>query len=1010
MFHQVNTKITLTLKTLEGLTKKKICSLDNFEYVECGYKKDNNFPTEGWLPLDNTKYFRGKDKHYWLRTSFKTPEAKEGKEYFINATSGYEGKWDATNPQCLIYLNGKMSQACDTNHTEIFLEPDTDYELHNYLYLGLIDQDVKISMSMFELDKKIEKLYYDIKVAYDTCMLHHTNSNEYFSLMCALDKTCNLLDFRAPFSDDFYKSIDAALEFIGIEIYEKLCSKEGKPIINCIGHTHIDVEWQWTRAQTREKIQRSFATASQLMKMYPEYKFMLSQPELYRYLKEEAPEKYEELKQLVKEGRWEPEGAMYVEADCNLCSGESLVRQILQGKKFFKDEFGVECTMLFLPDVFGYSSALPQILKKCGIDTFITSKISWNDTNTMPDDMFIWEGLDGTKIFTSFITTQEYKTLTPERYTTYVGKLTPSQIKGTWNKFANKDFANRSMTTFGFGDGGGGPTKAMLETQRRLAKGLPGMPVTEMELIRPHMNKLKAEFEENCIANKHTPTWVGELYLEKHRGTYTSIAKNKLKNRLSEFALARTESISFIDKYFGGEYDGNEIYKKWTKVLHNQFHDIIPGSSIFEVYEGSDKDYEQILGFCNNVVDEKIKRIADNVSAKDGYLVYNPLGFARKGNLKLNGKTVELKNEIPAFGWSVVNDFNADSSVKLCGLTAENDYFKLTLDKQGRIESLYDKRAEREVFAGSEKGNELRVFEDDGGALDAWEIYGYHQEKYWIIDNDAEITPINDGCRAGFKISRTYLNSNLTQYVWLYSDSMRIDFENEFDWHEKHQLLKVFFPVDVHTNKATYETQFGFVERPTHANTSWERAKFEVCGHKWVDVSENGYGVSILNDCKYGFSAKGSTVAMTLIKCGTFPNPEADQGLHKFNYSIMPHIGDFRSSGVINEAYSFNQPLVATEVGKDSGALPFEFSLVSCDKQNVIIETVKKAEADDSMVVRFYDSFDCKSRAKISVAEGFEKVYLCDMLENELEELEFDGKSVTIPVSNFEIVTLKFKK
>ncbi len=1008
MVYQVDVKIELTLRKMAEYIKKRLFSLDDFEYVECDYKHDNSFPTEGWQKLAPQQYFRGKDKHYWLRTSFKTPEAKEDKSYFISATSGYEGKWDATNPQCLIYLNGKMSQACDTNHTEIFVEPDTEYELHNYLYLGLIDQDVKISMNLFELDKKIEQLYYDISVAFDTAKLHHTNSNEYFSIMSVLEKTCNLVDLRMPFSEEFYASVDNALEFIKVELYEKLCSKEGKPIVNCIGHTHIDVEWQWTRAQTREKIQRSFATAAQLMKMYPEYKFMLSQPELYRYLKEEAPEKYEELKQLVKEGRWEPEGAMYVEADCNLSSGESLIRQIMQGKKFFKDEFGVDNTMLFLPDVFGYSAALPQILTKCGIDTFITSKISWNDTNTMPDDVFMWEGLDGTEIFTSFITTQGYKSLNPDRYTTYVGKLTPSEIKGTWNRFANKDYANRSLTTFGWGDGGGGPTKAMLETQRRLAKGLPGMPVTEIGFIRPYIDKLKAEFEENCVRNGKTLKWVGELYLEKHRGTYTSIAKNKRNNRLSEFALSCTEALSFADLYFGGSYDSENIYKKWTKVLHNQFHDIIPGSSIFEVYEGTDKDYAEILGYCNDTISNKLIAFAQNVNADKGYLVYNPLGFARKGSLKLNGKTVEIKDEIPSFGWAVINDINDTTDVTVNGLIAENKYFKMMLDSAGRIESLYDKRADREVFLNGKKANELIVYEDFEGALDAWEIREFYKGKYWVLDDDAEITSVNDGSRAGFKITRSYHNSNLTQYIWLYSDIARVDVENEFDWHEKHQLLKVYFPANVHTNKATYETQFGHLERPTYYNTSWDRAKFEVCGHKWVDVSENGYGVSILNDSKYGFDTNGSTIGMSILKCATFPNIHADQGTHIFNYSIVPHIGDFRTSGVINEAYSFNQPLIVTEVGKEKGSAPSEFSLVSCDKNNIIIKTVKKAENDDAMIIRLYDSFDCRSNAKITVAAGFKKVYICDMLENELEELDIVDNSVTLPVSNFEIVTLKF--
>lgn len=1011
MVAKIDKKIEQTLKYLKENSKEKLLSLDNFEYVKCnGYKTDNTFPEKGWAPLGKDQYLRGVDQHYWLRTSFSTPGAKEGKSYFISATTGSEGKWDATNPQCIIYLNGKMSQACDTNHTEIFLEPDTEYQLHNYFYLGLIDQDVKLQMTLFELDARTEKLYYDIKVAYDTCLLFNQNTDEYVKLITVLERTCNLIDLRVPKSEAFYDSVERAIEFIDVELYSKLCSKEGKPIVNCIGHTHIDIEWQWTREQTREKIQRSFSTAAQLMKMYPEYKFMLSQPELYRYLKEEAPEKYEELKRLIQEGRWEPEGAMYVEADCNLSGGESLIRQIMQGKRFFKNEFGVDSKILFLPDVFGYSSALPQILTKCGVEHFVTSKISWNDTNTMPDDCFMWEGLDGSEIFTSFITTQKYQGDNPARQTTYNGHLTPSQIKGTWQRFTNKDFANRSVTTFGFGDGGGGPTKEMLETQRRLAKGLPGMPVTEMEFLRTHLDKLKAEFDRNCIVNQYTPKWVGELYLEYHRGTYTSIAKNKRGNRLSEFALAKAEAISAIDTLFGGNYDAAGLYNMWNLVLHDQFHDIIPGSSIYDVYEQTDRDYAQVLGFCNNTVNSKLSVIADKVNADAGYLVYNPLGFARKDTVTIDGKTLELKNKIPAYGWSVVDDFKSSADVVIDGLTAENKFFKVTLDKAGRIASMYDKRAEREVFVGGKLGNELQVFEDIPFKYDAWEISEYYKAKMWLLDEDAEIKSVVDGSRAGFKVTKKYFGSIITQYIWLYSDIDRVDFENDIDWHERHQVLKVAFPVDVHAKFATYETQFGHVERPTHTNTSWDRAKFEVCGHKWVDLSDNGYGVALLNDCKYGFNTEGNTLKLTVLKCATFPNPEADQGRHIFTYSIMPHLGDFREAGVIDAAYSLNQPLEIAKVTSEKGSAPAEFSLVSCNKNNVVIETVKKAEDEDAIIVRMYDAFDRREKVSLTVADGFKKAYLCDMLEKNISELAFDGKKVTVPVSNFEIVTLKFTK
>ena len=1003
-------KIRLTFQKLGSIANTKLYNLEGVEYIKSDYKTNNIMPDGDWQPFTADSRMSGRDAHYWLRASFKTPPAKENTSYYIKCTTGFEGQWDATNPQGLIYLNGEMVQGIDTNHTEIYLEPDTEYVMHNYFYVGLNQNSVPLNMALYELDEKSEQLYYDIRVPYEVAMMHHSNEDAHEIIVPILEQTCNIVDFRKPRSNEYKKSVDEAIDFIKREFYEKSCTKEGKPIVDCIAHTHIDIEWLWTRAQTREKIQRSFTNALALMKKYPEFKFMLSQPELYRYLKEEAPEKYEELKQLVADGRCEPEGSLYVEADCNLASGESLIRQIYQGKKFFKDEFGVDCKVLFLPDVFGYSAALPQILNKSGIRHFVTSKIAWNETNTMPVDTFMWEGLDGSEIFTNFITAQDYKGINPERYTTYVGHLNPSEIKGTWNKFIEKQYSTHALTTYGFGDGGGGPTKEMLENQRRLSLGIPGMPVTKLPTLLEHLDTKREQFDASCKKLLRTPRWVGELYLEFHRGTYTSIAKNKRNNRMSEFALSRTEGLSYLGLMLGSNYDADGLYYNWNRVLHNQFHDIIPGSSIKEVYDGTDIDYKEILEYTDNVTQEKMDVIKNNITTNGGVLVYNPSGFDRKGIAKIEGKTVELCDTVAPFGYKVVKEFKDTTNVKLSGLTAENKFYKMTLDESGRIIELFDKTACRQVLKSGEYGNEFQAFEDIPRVYENWELTDYYKQKKWVLDDVATIIPITDGSRAGFRVEKRYLDSAICQNIWLYSDTNRIDFDTDIDWHEHHQVLKVAFPIDVHTNTATYETQFGHIERPTHTNTSWDAAKFEVCAHKWITVAENGYGVGLMNDCKYGFNTEGSTMKLTVLKCSQYPNAEADQGEHKLTYSIMAYEGDFREAGLINEAYALNQPLVTQTVGVNSGAFADEFSLVSCDKPNVIIETVKKAESDDGMIVRMYDAFNRRTNAIITVSDGFKAAYLCDLMENVIEELEFDGNTVNIPVSNFEIVTLKFVK
>ena len=999
------------LNTTKSLLYRKLYDVDGVEICDASYKVGNEPPADGWRPYDVNIPLTGDDAHFWLRTKIHTPSISENEYLVLRTVTGREGMWDATNPQGLLYLNGKMTQGLDTNHTEAFLDADTDYTVHNYFHMGTYKGGaVQCKMALYSVDRDLEHLYYDVLVPYDAAQMLDEGDTDYARIMSALVDAVRLVDFRTPYSAEFGVSVRAAIDLLEREFYQKLCTPDGKPVVHCIGHTHIDVEWKWARAQTREKIQRSFSTAKSLMDRYPEFKFMLSQPNLYRYLKEEAPEKYEELKALVAEGRWEPEGAMYVEPDCNLTSGESLVRQIIFGKRFFREEFGVESKALFLPDVFGYSAALPQILRKSGVDYFITSKISWNDTNTMPMDMFYWEGIDGTEIFTSFITAQNFGGIPGKggkNRTTYNGIIDASSVKGTWDRFQQKEYTNSIFMTFGHGDGGGGPTKAMLETQRRTARGIPSLPVTKTNTLIPYLETVKGEFDATAKRTDRTPRWVGELYLEFHRGTYTSIAKVKKANRYSEFLLGNAEALSATDLCLGGSYDTDGLNKLWRKVLHNQFHDILPGSSIQEVYDGTDKDYAQIDEYGTKLISDKLGSIAGRINTDGGILLYNPTGFERPAVLTEHGYT-ELEQTVPAFGWTVIKDTKAESKVSLDGLAAENEYYKLVLNEAGQIESLYDKRVGRNILTG--KANALEAYEDYPTKYDAWEFEDYYSLKTYALDGKAKITPVVDGTRAGFVIEKDYMSSTIKQTMWLYSESARIDFETEIDWHEHHQVLKAIFPVDVHALNATFDVQYGHVSRPTHKNTSWDAAKFETYAHKWADLSENGYGVAILNNGKYGHAVDGSKMSITLVKSATDPYPEADQGVQTFTYSLYPHVDDFRRGGVIEESFVLNQPLYEKAISANSGDLAESYSFVSTDSKNAVITAVKKAECDDGLVVRFYDAYDCKSRVTLTVPAVYSKAYICDLMENTIEEIPVIDGRATVPASNFEIVTVKFYK
>lgn len=996
-------RIEQLCRVLRHRADRRLFVIDGIESVPCDYKTNNTPPQDGWQPMD---CFIKPEEHFWLRGKFSTPAATEGKRYLLSVETDVKG-WGATNPQGLIYLNGYMAQGLDTNHTQVFIAPETDYDLHVYFYTGDITRPILPVMTVIEQDIETEELYWDFNVPLEGLKILNENTSDYQNTLALLCQAADLLDLRDD-GEGYQAGVKACREFLDKEFYNGICSTVGKPIVHGIGHTHIDVEWKWHRAQTKEKVQRSFATVKALMDQYPEYRFTMTQPNLYEYLKEEAPEKYEEVKELVKQGRWEPEGAMYVECDCNLTSGESFVRQILHGKRFFKQEFGVDSKILFLPDVFGYSAALPQILKKSGIRYFVTSKISWNDTNKMPVDSFVWEGIDGTEIFSTFITNRyalpDHQT---DNRTDYVGKMTPSEALGTWDRYQQKEYNKHVLTTYGFGDGGGGPTKEMLESQRRLAKGLPGIPVVKPDFLLPTLQAAEQDFYLNAEKLKKTPKWVGELYLEFHRGTYTSVAKVKKGNRKSEHLLQKAEALSMADLLYGGHYDVEGLHNAWKKVLHNQFHDILPGSSIGDVYDGTDKDYAEIHEYGNGVIDGKLQSITDKVKTDGGILVSNSLGFARGGNIVVDGKTVELTEEIPAFGWKVVNPV-AENRVRIDGLSAENEYYVMELDETGAIVSLFDKKAGRQVVKEGEKINAFCAYADHPYSFDAWEISPYYVNNPYPLEDKANITTIVDGSRAGFKVVKTYMESTVTQYIWLNSHSRRIDFDNEIDWHQKHQLLKVLFPLNVHTAKATYEIQYGHVERPTHKNTSWDSAKFEVCAHKWVDLSEKGYGISLLNDCKYGYSAQGSTLTLTALKCPDDPYPKADEGLHTFSYALLPHEGDLFDAGVIHEAYAFNQPLDAVAVAKQDGMLPQEYSLVFCDAPNVIVETVKKAEDSDDMIVRAYEAWNSQTTATLTVPDGFTGAKLVNLMENEIADLPMTDNTVTIKLHNFEIITVKF--
>lgn len=1005
----IEDRINVFLEEFEKLIIKENIPITDFLYKECDYKLDNTLP-----PIDDTftlftpyinRWGGKKDKHAWFYNEIKVPSHWDGEIQLAVASDARLG-WCDINPQFIAYVDGKLQQGIDKNHREVFLTKGT-HKVYLYAYSGSIhDEYVDFVTNLQLIDAKTKQLYYDIKVPFEILEYEDQNSKNYFEIKKHLNNALNFIDMRSPYSEEYYASLDKAIDYLKTEFYGKYCRK-GDVFAFCIGHTHIDVAWEWTLAQTREKILRSFSTVLALMKKYPEYKFMSSQPQLYKYLKMDAPELYEEVKEMVRLGRWEVEGGMWVEADCNLCSGESLVRQFVYGKRFMKDEFGVDSKILWLPDVFGYSAALPQILQKSGIDKFVTSKIGWNEMNKMPYDTFIWHGIDNTPVFTHFMTAQDkHRGVEPATNVTYNAKLNANQLRGAYDRYQQKDLYDNVLITFGFGDGGGGPYAKDLEYFDRLKHGIPGTSTPIMAYSGEFFDDIKSKTENN----PKIPHWSGELYLEFHRGTYTSQAKNKRYNRKSEFMFQRAETLSLIDEHLNGyKYRKEDMMNAWETILLNQFHDIIPGSSIKEVYQVSHQQYEEIGAVGNEIINDTTTEIANNVEATDGYVVFNPHSFVNSGAVEIDGKWHYAEN-IPAKGYKVINPVVENSKIVVTENSIENDFFRLTLDEKGTFTSIFDKRNNREVLKKGERGNVFTAYEDYPREYDNWEISSYYTEKHWEADQVEKVEILNEGERAGLKVTKKFKNSTIVQNIYLYNNIDKIDFETNIDWKESHLILKTAFPVDVNTNKATYDIQFGSVERPTHKNTSWDAARFEVCAHKYCDLSEYGYGVSLMNDCKYGHAIHDGVMSLTMLKCGTFPDPDADKCEHTFTYSLYPHSGDYREAGTIQKAYDLNIPMLCKKVGENKGTLQNEYSFFTVDQDNVIFETAKKAEKEDTIILRGCEYYNKRTTANVKFGFDIKKAYLCDMLENNIEELNVTDNTVTVDFRPFEINTIKIEK
>lgn len=1016
------------------------------EVLEGVWFRDGKFTYEQreegtWLPFDTEHDTWGyADCYAWMKHSFTVPTRFAGRPVYYQILPQEGKKWAWGSPQALLYANGEALQGFDSNHTRTRLldcaQGGEHYEMLLNLYAGGRDYEGKIGtrLRLLSVDDEVEKLYWHLRTPLEVANLKEPDELARIHLLQTLNEAVSLVSFHLPYGEDFLESVREATAYLEKELYGK---REMEATVSAVGHTHIDVAWLWRLRQTRDKTSRSFATVLKLMEEYPDYRFMSSQAQLYEFIRQEHPAIFARIRESVRQGRWEPEGGMWVEADTNLSSGESLVRQFLVGKRFFRNAFGADCKILWLPDVFGYSAALPQIMKQCGINYFMTTKISWNEYDKLPYDTFLWRGIDGSEVLTHFISTMDTVKEEKDWITTYNGDLNPSQVIGCWQRYQQKDLNRDVLFAFGHGDGGGGPTHGMLERGRRMHMGIEGCPKVEFQFARDYFDRL----QKDIAGRKRLPRWVGELYFEHHRGTLTAQASAKRWNRRSEFLYHDLETLeSLVNLDHLSSYPSAALLEGWKVILLNQFHDILPGSSIREVYEDSQKQYEDLHRTGGRMLEKALQQASRRVGlARDSLLLFNTLGFSRREVAEMqrpqhtgfllrdpqsgavlpwqktfDGKIIFTSPEVPAKGYCAIS-VEAGEQRQTTPLTAtlremHTPFFDLTFDEAMQIASLIDRRTGRSVAPQGEPLNRLIVYEDRPFEHRAWNVQAYYTEKSWVLSDVSHAEVLECGpVRAVVLVERKFLHSVIRQYITAYAELDRIDIRNEIDWDDSYLLLKADFPVDVNAVKATFDIQFGNIERVTHENTLWDFAQFESCAHKWADLSDNSFGLAVLNDCKYGYSAKDGHIALTLLRSANDPQPKQDCTHHTFTYSLYPHAGPAAISRVVQEGYSLNCPLYTMFSNAQKGAWPERFSLACVDADNIILETVKRAEDSDALILRLYETWNRATDCSIRFGRLMEMAAQCDMMEENEALLQVEGNRLRLHFRSFEIKTLKVR-
>ncbi|MFE3414670.1 alpha-mannosidase [Streptomyces mirabilis] len=940
----------------------------------------------------------------WFRMRGSVPADWTGKRVEAVFDLGFVGDWPGNQAEALVHLpDGVPLKAVNPQNQYVpIAHPATGGEEIHYLVEAASNPDILANdfagptplgdrltagdkpLYTFKradiaiLDENVWHLDLDVQVLRELMLELGELDPRRHEIMIALDQAMDALDL-----DDISGTAAAARAVLAPTLAKP--AHASAHTLSAAGHAHIDSAWLWPIRETKRKTSRTFSNVTALAEEYEELVFACSQAQQYEWVRDNYPHVWARIKKAVADGNWAPVGGMWVEADGNLPGGEALARQLIHGKRFFIEHFGIETKGVWLPDSFGYNAAYPQLAKLAGNDWFLTQKLSWNQTNKLPHHSFWWEGLDGTRIFTHFPPVDTYNV-------EFSGKEMAHAVRN----YQDKGRGTTSLAPFGHGDGGGGPTREMMERARRLAS-LEGSAKVRVE----HPDAFFATAREEIPGDQ---VWSGELYLELHRATYTSQARTKQGNRRSEHRMREAElwATTAALNAPGYSYPYEKLDRLWKTVLLHQFHDILPGSSIAWVHREAEAEYARVAKEVEAITSEAVAALGTGETR-----VFNTSPVDRAEVVRTS-VGIPMYAEVPANGSALLDAGEPPQPVSVDGRVLDNGLVRVELAEDGTLASVRDLTADREVLA--DKGNLLRLHSDLPNYWDAWDIDKHYKNRYTDLLDAESVTVVEDGPLLGaLKVERAFgKGSRIVQTITVRAGSRRIDVETEIDWHEAEKILKAAFPVDIRAPHSSAEIQFGHVQRPTHTNTSWESARFEVYGHRWVHIAEPGYGVAVINDSTYGHDVSRTvredggtttTVRLSLVRAPRVPDPEADQGKHRFTYALLPGAS---IEDAIAEGYALNLPLrVADSAG------PAE-PVVSVDGEGVTIEAVKLADdASGDVVVRLYESRGGRGTGTLRTGFPLAGAQVTDLLERPLTTVDTDGNAVAVALRPFEVRTLR---